>query len=1462
MYIRLRTKIIIGIIGLLILAALSMEIFIGGFISRSTETEFHKRSTLATLQVQNHIIPYLRTGDIRQIKLELATHKAMDPDVRYILVRQGEVVVHTFSGNLPQELNNLPCIPPETPHSLRHIRMGGETLLNVTVPIADGGRGCLHIGISEESMLRSIASIRRVILGIIGGIVLLSGVLALVMARGITRTIPGLVAVSTRVGEGDLEARVTRLTRDELGILGQAMNQMIDNLSAAREKLLTSLQYTENILRSMSDILLVIDDNARVKDVNYAAESLLGYQKEEIVAQSVGVIFAEGEVNFRKNIMDRVMREGIVRHHPLTCLRKDGQEVPVDFSAAALRDQDGHLTGLIGIARDRTEVEKVIYELDQIYNGSLTGMRLVDNNFNVISANQAMGHMTGISKTEIVGRKCYELLRGERCQTENCILWQIKQGKARVDIEDERETPDGRKVCFRVLATPYRDRSGKLLGIIEVYSDVTEQKRLITQLEEKTRELEESYGAQEAYADIVTALNAPARLEELLSDALSRIVTCADAQMGVIYLYSEENPPSPPFDKGGVSAKFPFDKGGYPSSPPLGRENPDIPPLEKGNPDIPPLESETPNILPLEKETPNIPPLESETPNIPPLKKGDTGGFLHISNETRGRLIPAATYALEKEGISGGFTLGEGLPGQAALGKKELLVSDVPEEYFRISAGSAHGLPRHIICLPITFGPDLIGVLELASLRDFSDNTLELLRVVNTQLGISICQAQTHLKTEQLAEELREKNELLAAQNEELQSQSEELMAMNEELRSQAEELVSQQRALEEKTRQAEEADRLKSEFLSNMSHELRTPLNAILGMSRLLANGGGLGERQEKYLQIIEKNGQSLLQLINDILDLSKIESGRLELNYTDIPMQEFLKETVATIGPLAQEKGLEVQVTVDEGAASIVCDADKLRQILVNLLSNAIKFTDKGGSISLNARGHGVDFVDISVADTGIGIPAESLASIFEAFRQLDGSTTRKYGGTGLGLNIVKKLVALLGGEIAVKSELGKGSTFTVTLPRRQEGIKSTPPGAGLISPAIQTRVEDVRKALLSQIAARPEGEKTRNILVIDDDPIVIREVGLILRGEDYHLEIAANGCAGLNKMRERLPDLILLDLKMPGMDGFAFIEEIRKEDRFRDIPLILLTAMEVSSEQQARLKQANVRDVILKGQIDREVFLKKIKAALEYPIPTLEKGSAVKSPHPPFTKGGISAEFPLSTAGHPPSPPSEKDIPSTPPLEKESPSIPPLEKGTPSAPPLEKETPSIPPLEKGSLSAPPLEKGSLSAPPLEKGTPSAPPLEKGSLSAPPLGKGDTGGFSDETPGGEKAERRPAKVLIVEDQPDNLFLFKEALRPGGYAIYTAANGQEAIDVAQREKPDIILMDIQMPVMDGYEAARRMRAIPELAAVPIIALTAKAMKGEEKKALEEGYSDYLAKPVSPSEVLKKVEEWLGKRIG
>jgi PAS domain S-box-containing protein len=1249
MYVRLRTKIVIGIIGLLVLTALSMEIFIGKLIFRSFEKEFYNRAILHGIYVTRHLAPQIQASDISHVNEELRIYRDTYQETRYILVRNGGVIAHTFPGEIPSKLFDLTRVPPGKPYSLHKFEMDGDTILDVAVPVDGKELGYIHIGISEEPLKRSIADTRRIVLGIISGIVLLSGVLALVMARGVTRTIPELVAVSTAVGTGDMGQRVANISSDELGTLGRAMNQMIDNLDASREKLITHLRYTENILESMTDLLLVIGDNARVKTVNNAAEALLGYDGKEIIGESVGVIFREGEVTFRKDVMDRVMREGIIRRYPLTCLRKDGQEVPVSFSAAAMRDKDGHITGIVGIARDRTEVEKAIYELDQIYNGTLSGMRVVDTKFNVVSANNAMCKMIGANKNEVVGRKCYEVLRGEHCQTENCILFQIMQGKAEMDIEEERETPDGRKYYFRILATPFRDRNGKLLGIIEVYSDITEQKRLIAQLEEATGQLKKSYQSQQAYGLILTALNAPAKPDVLFSDALSRIARYANAQIGAIYLY----------------------------------------------------------------------------------------------NKSDNRLRPVATYALDEKGISAGFSVGEGLPGQAARERKMLLVSDVPEGYFRITSGSINGEPGHIVCLPIIFGRDLIGVLELAAFHQFDQNTLSLLKTVGTQLAISIHQAQTHLKTEQLADELREKNELLAAQMEELQSQSEELMAMNEELQSQSEELANQQTALAEKTRQAEEADRLKSEFLSNMSHELRTPLNAILGMSRLLADGGGLGERQGAYLQVIERNGQNLLQLINDILDLSKIESGRLEFYYTDILVKRFLEETAIAIEPLAKEKKLDLQVTVDEGVDSMVCDADKLRQILINLLSNAIKFTEEGGSVSLRARAPGVDFVDISVADTGIGIPKENLVSVFEAFRQLDGSTTRKYGGAGLGLNIVKKLVTLLGGKITVESEVGKGSAFTITLPRRKEGIEPMLQSGGPSSPTLQTRIKDVRKVLLSHLTAQPEDKQTRNILVIDDDPTVIREVRLILRGESYDLEIAANGRDGLKKMQERPPDLILLDLKMPEMDGFAFVEEITKKDCFRNIPLLLLTAMDISPDQQNRLKQANVRDVILKGQIDRDFFLNKIKAALESSTPTTHPSPGEKMPITPTQGEG---------------------------------------------------------------------------------------------------------------------REGVKVLIVEDQPDNLFLFKEALRPGGYAIYTATNGQEAVEVAQREKPDIILMDIQMPGMDGYETTRRIQAIPEMAAVPIIALTARAMKGEKEKAIEEGCSDYLAKPVSPAAVLKKVEEWLGKK--
>jgi len=434
-------------------------------------------------------------------------------------------------------------------------------------------------------------------------------------------------------------------------------------------------------------------------------------------------------------------------------------------------------------------------------------------------------------------------------------------------------------------------------------------------------------------------------------------------------------------------------------------------------------------------------------------------GVIYVYEDETEKLRPASSYAIGREMLGDGFRLGHGLPGQAALERTSVLVTDVPENYLRISSGGIEGLPVNVICIPITFKDQLLGVLELASFHDYTERSLEFLNVIAYQLGIGVNNALIYLRLEQMTLDLKEKNDILAAQNEELQAQSEELRAQSEELQAQTEELMTQKRDIEEQTKKVEEADRLKSEFLSNMSHELRTPLNALLGLTSLIAGGraGPVSKKQKEYLEIIDRNGKNLLQLINDVLDLSRIEAGIAEVSISKIQLKQFATSVVHMTRPLIDEKGLSFNVEVGDDFF-IYGDVGKLRQVLVNLLGNAVKFTEKGGiGIAVVVEeGKLHDHVIIKISDTGIGIPAEALKYIFDPFRQIDGSPIREYDGTGLGLSICQKLVNLMGGKIEVASIVGKGSTFTVTLKKDRRNK---------LRPTEEDWKERVRAALLSQ-------------------------------------------------------------------------------------------------------------------------------------------------------------------------------------------------------------------------------------------------------------------------------------------------------------------------------------------------------------------------------------------------------------
>jgi len=561
-----------------------------------------------------------------------------------------------------------------------------------------------------------------------------------------------------------------------------------------------------------------------------------------------------------------------------------------------------------------------------------------------------------------------------------------------------------------------------------------------------------------------------------------------------------------------------------------------------------------------------------------------------------------------------------------------------------------------------------------------------------------------------LADKLQRETLAVRAASQKLSAQNAELEAQKNELEAQNDEIVEQNMELELQKRQLGEASRLKSVFLSNMSHELRTPLNSVIALAGVLVRRlkDKAPEEEYGYLGVIERNGRHLLALINDILDLSRIEAGREEVAATAFSLRELAAEVTATLAPLAAEKGIALVNSVTEGLPPLKSDLDKCRHILQNLAGNAVKFTAAGRvELSADLEGGGVA---VKVSDTGIGIARDKLDLIFEEFRQADESTTRAYGGTGLGLAIAKRYATLLRGSIAVESEPGKGSVFTLRLPL---AIEAGAPALSL--PTLPARHK----------VAAPEAGRGRRILVVEDSEPALVQLRDILRGQGYEVAEARNGREALERIAAAPPDAMILDLMMPEVDGFAVLRSIRENDATSRLPVLILTAKHVTREELSFLKSNNVRQLIQKGDVNRHDLLAAVEAMLR-PAPQAATPAAAR-----------------------------------------------------------------------------------------------PTRKKGA--------------------------RPI-VLVVEDNPDNMLTVR-ALLKDTCVIVEAPDGEAALEAARRHKPDLVLMDLSLPRLDGISAFRALRREETLRHIPVVAMTARAMKGDQEEILSHGFDAYLSKPLD-SELL------------
>ncbi len=556
---------------------------------------------------------------------------------------------------------------------------------------------------------------------------------------------------------------------------------------------------------------------------------------------------------------------------------------------------------------------------------------------------------------------------------------------------------------------------------------------------------------------------------------------------------------------------------------------------------------------------------------VTPLVSAQYGAFFVVEYENDEALLKLrGSYAYQAHpGGQISFRLGEGLVGQCAVEKKAVLLSKVPADYIKINSGLGHAPPANILVLPVLFEGEVLAILELASFQPFSPIHRVFLDQLAVSIGVVLNIIGASMRTEQLLHELQATNSELEAQAKELEEKATLLEIKNREV-----ELASQ--SLEEKAEQLAMISKYKSEFLANMSHELRTPLNSLLIMAKLLADNkdNNLSAKQIEFAKTIQASGRDLLQLIDEILDLSKVEAGKMRVVTRETPIKEIVDFVERDFRPVAEQKEIGFGIELDGYLpATIVTDAQRLQQILKNLLSNAFKFTEQG-SVTLHIGHVGKDvrlysenlkladqILAFSVHDTGIGIAENKQRLIFEAFQQVDATTSRKYGGTGLGLTISREISRLLGGEIHVESHPGQGSTFTLYVPATYEGPEHELPDHDS---------DQVLSAPEEPVLSKPifDGQK---VLVVDDDVRNIFALTSLLEHQNLRVLFAENGKDAIRLLTEN-PDieLVLMDIMMPEMDGFETTQEIRKIKKYRGLPIIAVTAKAMKGDREKCLER----------------------------------------------------------------------------------------------------------------------------------------------------------------------------------------------------------------------------------------------------------------------------------------------------
>ncbi len=900
---------------------------------------------------------------------------------------------------------------------------------------------------------------------------------------------------------------------------------------------------------------------------------------------------------------------------------------------------------------------------------------------------------------------------------------------------------------------------------------------------------------------------------------------------------------------------------------------------------------------------------------IAPLVSAQRGVFYTVDDDGDPALDLVASYAFtERKHLSNRFRLREGLVGQVAYEKKRILLTNVPSDYITIGSGLGEAPPLNIIVLPVLFEQEVKAVIELASFSRFSETHQSFLDQLTESIGIVLNTIAANMRTEGLLKQSQSLTGELQSQQEELKTtndrleqqaatlrQSEELLRQqqdtlqrtNDELEEKARLLEIQKReveaknrevsvaksALEEKAEQLSLTSRYKSQFLANMSHELRTPLNSLLILSKLLTENpdGNLSDKQREFAKTIHAAGSDLLALINDILDLSKIESGTVSLEVSSVGFEDLVDHLERTFRQIAEERQLDFHVEIDPALPTAVrTDSKRLQQVLRNLLSNAFKFTDEGGvTLAIgSAEGSplraGSEWIALSVTDTGIGIAEDKQRIIFEAFQQADGTTSRKYGGTGLGLAISREIARLLGGEIVVSSAPGRGSTFTLFLPveppvsHEITGAGARPNGAGetLPPPIRQPSAAMALSASADDRHAIAAGDHV--VLIVEDDAMFASVLLELAREQGFNGLIAMDGAAALALAHRYKPHAITLDIGLPDMDGWALLDLLKHDPRTRHVPIHVIS---VDDQKKRGLKAGAFG--FLEKPVDRDALMQALDRTrdfVERPVKKLllveddEKqrlsiAELVRDGDVDVTGVG-TAKAALESIGTRQFDCAIVDL-----------GLPDLSgaelierirktRGGEHLPVVIYTGQDLSRAEERRLEA-------VAATVIVKGAGSSERLLD-----------DTALFLHRAiaalPDDEQivVDRRAdvsldgRKALIIDDDMRNIFSLASALEQHGMSVLFAETGRDGIDILDANPDlDVVLVDIMMPEMDGYETMTEIRRRPHCSGLPLIAVTAKAMKGDREKCLAAGATDYVSKPVDIDQLLAVLRVQLGRSV-